>query len=338
MSQDGRYPETDQEEQKREVWTNKREYILSQVVYVTAVLPYILLTVLLIRSCMMPGSVDGLLYFLRPDFSKLLTVQVWLEALLQSFYAMNTTYGGLITMGSFNSFNNNCIRDVVLVTIIGQLSCIFCGFTVFSTLGFMANEAQVPIAEVVSSGSGLGFIIYPEAISKLPLSQLWAVLFFLTLLTVGIDSMGGVYLFQLLDWYSSSFNALLIGCLECVVIYWIYGSERFGKDIKTMLGRRPPTLLRLLLSYVTPGILFAALVVSLFGYDPPSYGEYIYPEIAKIMGILLAVGFSVPIPVMFVYECLRKKGSICQINSCQNDEPGMDTTVINGMARQCRRF
>ncbi|XP_067650966.1 sodium- and chloride-dependent glycine transporter 2-like [Haliotis asinina] len=329
---------------------------VGKVVYVTAVLPYILLTVLLIRSCMMPGSVDGLLYFLRPDFSKLHSVQVWLEALLQSFYSLNTTYGGLITMGSFNPFNNNCIRDVVLVTIISQLSCIFCGFTVFSTLSFMATEAQVPISEVVSSGSGLRFIIYPEAISKLPLSQLWAVLFFLTLLTVGIDSMfgtvecvisgileaspkriqskralttlavcvvsflltipfvteGGVYLFQLLDWYSSSFNTFLTGFLECVVICWIYGSERFSKDIKTMLGRRPPALLRFLLSYVTPVILFASIIVSLFGYDPPSYGRYLYPEIAKIMGIILAVGFSVPIPVMFVYECLRKKGSLCQ--------------------------
>ncbi|XP_048253290.1 sodium- and chloride-dependent creatine transporter 1-like [Haliotis rufescens] len=129
-----------------------------KVVYVTAVVPYILLTVLLIRSCMMPGSLDGLLYFLRPDFSQLNSVQVWLEALLQSFYSMNTTYGGLITMGSFNPFHNNCLRDVMVITIIGELSSIFCGFTVFSTLGFMASEAQVPISEVVSSGPYVSYL------------------------------------------------------------------------------------------------------------------------------------------------------------------------------------
>ncbi|XP_048253472.1 sodium- and chloride-dependent glycine transporter 2-like [Haliotis rufescens] len=132
------------------------------------------------------------------------------------------------------------------------------------------------------------------------------------LLTIPFVTEGGVYLFQLLDWYSSSFNTLLIGCLECVVIYWIYGSEKFGKDIQMMLGRPPPTVLRLLSSYVTPVILCAALIFSLFGYDPPSYGEYLYPESAKTMGILLAVMFSIPIPVMFMYECLRKKGSLSQ--------------------------
>ncbi|XP_046552404.1 sodium-dependent proline transporter-like [Haliotis rubra] len=240
---------------------------VGKVVYVTAVMPYLLLTVLLIRSCMMPGSEDGVLYFLKPDFSHLLSIQVWLEALLQCFFSVNTTYGGLITMGSFNSFHNDVFRDTMIILIIGELSSIFCGLVVFSTLGFMASEAQLPISDVVTSGIGLGFIIYPEAIAKLPFPQLWAVLFFSTLLIVGIDSMfsfeetlisaileafpstnqqkrvvvtlgvclvcflltvplvtgSGVYFVQLLDWYSGSFNSLVIGVLECVVIYWIYG-------------------------------------------------------------------------------------------------------------------
>ncbi|XP_048253285.1 sodium- and chloride-dependent GABA transporter 3-like [Haliotis rufescens] len=196
---------------------------VGKVVYVTVLVPYILLTMLLIRSCMMPGSGEGILYFLRPDFSRLASVQVWLEALLQGFYSTSVTYGALITMSSYNNFYNRPLKDVVLVTVIGEVSSILCGLVVFSTLGFMAHQAQIPISEVVSSGSGLGFIIYPEAIAQLPVSQLWAVLFFIMLFMMGIDSMGGIYLFQLMEWYASSFSTLLIGCLECVVINWIYG-------------------------------------------------------------------------------------------------------------------
>ena len=40
----------------------------------------------------------------------------------------------------------------------------------------------------LSPGPGLIFVAYPYAISNLPVPQLWAVLFFLMILSVGVDS------------------------------------------------------------------------------------------------------------------------------------------------------
>ena len=48
-----------------------------QVVYVTATMPYLFLTIILVRGLTLDGSLDGVLYFVRPDFQKLAKYEVW---------------------------------------------------------------------------------------------------------------------------------------------------------------------------------------------------------------------------------------------------------------------
>lgn len=58
----------------------------------------------------------------------------------------------------------------------------------FATLGFLSNTAQVPIHSVVTGGPGLTFITYPEAILLMPAPQVWAILFFIMMLVLGLGS------------------------------------------------------------------------------------------------------------------------------------------------------
>lgn len=63
------------------------------------------------------------------------------------------------------------------------------GITIFAILGNLAHESGKPIETVVQGGTGLAFVSYPEAISKFTIvPQLFAVLFFLMLFTLGIGS------------------------------------------------------------------------------------------------------------------------------------------------------
>lgn len=52
----------------------------------------------------------------------------------------------------------------------------------------MGQELGEPVSNVVQSGPGLTFITYPEALLRITLPQLWTVLFFLMLFTVGLGS------------------------------------------------------------------------------------------------------------------------------------------------------
>uniref|UniRef100_A0A8C6BCB4 Transporter n=1 Tax=Monodon monoceros TaxID=40151 RepID=A0A8C6BCB4_MONMO len=119
--------------------------------------------------------------------------KVWIDAATQIFFSLGAGFGVLIAFASYNKFDNNCYRDALLTSTINCVTSFISGFAIFSILGYMAHEHKVNIEDVATEGAGLVFILYPEAISTLSGSTFWAVVFFVMLLALGIDSsMGGM--------------------------------------------------------------------------------------------------------------------------------------------------
>lgn len=161
-----------------------------KVVYFTAIFPYVVLIILLIRGATLEGAKDGIEYYIgqQSDITKLTNGEVWRDAATQIFYSLNTAWGGLIALSSYNKFQNNCYWDSIVVSIINCLTSILAGFSIFSILGHMALVSGKKVSEVVDEGFGLAFIAYPDALAKLPISPLWSILFFCMLLALGLDS------------------------------------------------------------------------------------------------------------------------------------------------------
>jgi SNF family Na+-dependent transporter len=81
------------------------------------------------------------------------------------------------------------ISQCIIIVICDCLTSIFSGFTVFATIGFVAEKLKGGnIALAAQAGPSLAFVIYPEAISQMPKSSIFSGFFFLMLITIGIGS------------------------------------------------------------------------------------------------------------------------------------------------------
>ncbi|CAG5121015.1 unnamed protein product, partial [Candidula unifasciata] len=162
-----------------------------KVVYVTATLPYLIMTILLIRGVLLPGAGEGIRYFFTPKIDSLQRPKVWIDAAVQIFFSIGTGFGTHITFSSYNKFHSNCKRDCIVTIAVNSFTSIFSGMVIFSYLGYMSLRTQKDIDKVATEGPGLVFVVYPEAIATLPGSMFWAVLFFFMLLALGLDSAFG---------------------------------------------------------------------------------------------------------------------------------------------------
>lgn len=174
-----------------------------KVVYFTALFPIVVLVILLIRAATLPGAMTGVEFYIRPNFGKLSDVKVWEAAAVQIFFSLSVAGGGLTTLSSYNKFHDSIVASTLIVCFGTSILAVLAGFTIFSVLGFMAEELGVRVEDVVREGSGLAFIAFPDLVTRLPISPLWAILFFFMMFCLGLDSQFAtveIVLTGILDW------------------------------------------------------------------------------------------------------------------------------------------
>lgn len=113
---------------------------MGKVVYFTATFPFVILFVLFIRGITLPGAMRGILFYIKPEWSKLMDLKVWTDAAIQIFFSLGPGWGGIVNMASFNKIHNDAKKDAILIPIINCSTSIFAGFVVFSVLGFLSRE------------------------------------------------------------------------------------------------------------------------------------------------------------------------------------------------------
>jgi NSS family neurotransmitter:Na+ symporter len=161
---------------------------VGKIIWITVPLPIILLGILFLRAVTLPGFMTGWAAYLRPDWSALLYADVWIAAVSQIFFTLSLAFGIMIAYASYKREKEDVAKDGYITALVNSGISIFAGFVVFGVLGYMATQAGVGINEVVASGPGLAFVVFPQALSLMPFAAFFSFIFFITLLTLGIDS------------------------------------------------------------------------------------------------------------------------------------------------------
>uniref|UniRef100_A0A4W4GHQ0 Transporter n=1 Tax=Electrophorus electricus TaxID=8005 RepID=A0A4W4GHQ0_ELEEL len=388
-----------------------------KAVYITSTLPYVVLTIFLIRGLTLKGSMNGIKFLFTPDLNELLNPATWLDAGAQVFYSFSLAFGGLISFSSYNSVHNNCEQDAVTISIINGFTSIYAAIVIYSIIGFRATERfddclsgnivallnafHLPEGNITESnynevlqslnstspeiiqalslktcdmqallsqgveGTGLAFIVFTEAITKMPISPLWAMLFFIMLFCLGLSTMfgsvegvvmplqdlnvfpktwpkealtgivclasfaialiftqrSGEYWLALFDSFAGSIPLLIIAFCEMIAVCYIYGIDRFNKDIEFMIGHKPNIFWQATWRVISPLIV---LVIFLFylvstatkeltyiAWNPesdnfPMLETMFYPGWIYVIIFILSGVPALIIPLVAVYKYLWK--------------------------------
>ena len=161
--------------------------------YAITLSPYFVLTALLIYTLQLDGAIDGIEYYLKPDWNELAKITVWQRAASQILFSLSVGFGSQIILSSYNKVTNNTFRDAILISVFNSLTSIYAGFVVFSIVGFLSVQTQKDVEDVITDGIKLAFVSYPSAVLEMDVSPLWSFLFFFMLLNLALSSScGGV--------------------------------------------------------------------------------------------------------------------------------------------------
>ncbi|XP_024944134.1 sodium- and chloride-dependent GABA transporter 1 isoform X2 [Cephus cinctus] len=327
-----------------------------KIIWFSALFPYVVLFILLGRAVTLDGADEGLLYYVTPRWEELLSPRPWIDGATQIFFAYSIGTGALPALGSYNKFHHNCYKDALITCVVNTLTCLLAGCVTFSILGHIALELGTEVSQVVKSGPGLVFLTYPEVVLKLPGAPIWAIIFFVMLIILGIDSEfcivesfitgvvdnwpdtlrphrnkftiaicllmfllgvpmvthGGVYIFQLMDFYSASGMSILWVCFfQTIAISWIFGTQKFCDCIHQMMGIRLNKFWYICWLVFAPIIMAFIFVFQCVQYEPLTYGNtYKYPTWAEILGFTMSFSSMIWIPAYAIYYVVTTPGSI----------------------------
>lgn len=145
---------------------------------------FVFLLVMVIRNVTLPGAVEGIKFYLMPDFSKI-TPKLFVFVLGQVFFALSLGFGVLITLSSYLDKNENLVKTATITGVMNTIIAVLAGFMIFPSL-FSFGVAP-------NSGPTLVFQSLPIVFSNMWGGTIFAIIFFALLVVAALTTSLTIY-------------------------------------------------------------------------------------------------------------------------------------------------
>ena len=179
------------------VWIISRRNLdegLEKVCKIFVPVLFIAMIFIVIFSMTLPGAYIGLAELFNPDWSLLWHFDIWLAAFGQIFFSLSLGMGAGFTYASYTNDDIDLVSSSLYVIIANCAFENFCALGVFSILGHMSLQSGVPVSEIVTQGTTLIFVVYPQVFNILGIAGLiLGPLFFFAVYIAGITSLLSIF-------------------------------------------------------------------------------------------------------------------------------------------------
>lgn len=150
---------------------------------------FILMIIIICYAFSLPNSELGIKTLLTPNWSALFNINIWLAAFGQIIFTLSIGQAMVYTYASYLPKNTKLTDEVLLVVVTNSLYEIFVALGVFSILGYMSSISSIPMNELISEGTGLIFVVFPQIFNEMGMmGHIIAPLLFVSILLAGITS------------------------------------------------------------------------------------------------------------------------------------------------------
>ena len=144
---------------------------------------------IVIFSLTLPGASIGYTQIFTPDWSALTNLDVWLAAFGQIVFSLSLGMAIAMTYASYLPDGSKLVDNAIIVAFSNSGFEVFNSIGIFSILGFMALTSGIPFNELVTEGTGLAFVVFPQVFNIMgPAAYVVGPLFFICILFAGITS------------------------------------------------------------------------------------------------------------------------------------------------------